>query len=300
MLPKSSLPLNASLCAWIALALGTDAALAQQLPLVTGTPRSFCQFDTTAFRDTADYTLFLTVPRSVRGSSRRAESYVPYINPIASTFEQPPQLALAYWPATGPDSGASSKSVSDCPRDEPWCDIGILDAEVQFRLKKGRLEALEWWIPPDSPQAVRALEEAIHRADSLRLFPERTRIRGLPSGTVRLGLRLERNQSLKGGVPIGRVRMPFIRITAPVDIIHQVPPLFPPEMVGTDAIVPLSYVVGEDGRPIQTSIRVLDRVHPAFVHAAKRTIVASLFRPAKAGTCSVSQQVHQRVVFHGR
>jgi hypothetical protein len=289
-----------SLCVAWTVGLGAMPVFAQELPLRIGTPGSPCQFDTTVSRDTADYTLFLTVPRSVPGSSKRSESYMPYLNPIASEFDPPPKLTIPYWPSTDSDSSGSQDMVSACPRDEPLCDVGILDGEVEFRLKDGRLTVLEWWVQPESPQAVRALEEAIRRADSLKLFPQRTRIRGLPSGTVRLGLRLHRKPLAVAGVPIGRVRMLSLRITEPVEIIHQVPPLFPSEMPSANVLVPLAYVVGEDGRVIEESIRVLDRVHPIFVRAAKRSIVATQFRPARAGTCPVSSQVHQRVVFRSR
>jgi hypothetical protein len=292
--------LRISAClAWCTFAAGLAGA--QQFPARGGVLAPTCQFDTSAFRDTTDYSLFLTVPRSVPGAAKRHQSYAPYISAIASTFEQPPRLSLTYWPGTdASDIDEANEAVPVCSTDERWCNPGILDGEVQFRFENGRVGTLEWRLSPDSPEAGRALEQAIRRADSLNLFPGDPRIRGLPRGTVRLGFRLARELPLKGGLPLSRIRLPYIRATAPVAIIFQPEPQFPSAMAGANVTVSFTYIVAEDGRVIDETIRTLDEGHPAFVRAAKHAIRISHFRPAQAGSCPVKMLVQQRVVFRSR
>ena len=272
-------------------------ASGQELPVLTRAASS-CQFDSTAIRDTIDFTLFLTSPRSVAKARSRREQYTPYINAIASTFEQPPRLSISYWPGRWADDQIDSKrSVGDC---DAWCSAGPLEGEIEFRLHKGRMTAVSWWLAPDSPEVMRALERAIRQADSLRLFPASHKLAGLPEGTVRLGLRLARWPPMLGGVPIGRVRLPHVLITRNVEIIFQPTPEFPGSAVeyGLGGPVSLQYIVGEDGLVPEESIRVLSAEQPVFIRPAVRAILGSHFRPAEAGGCHVKILVHQRVVFH--
>lgn len=275
---------------------------AQELPLIPGTPPSRCQFDTAAFRDTSDYMLFLTPPLSLAGASKRRDSYTPYLSAIASTFEQPRRLSFTYWPGTRADTEEPT-AVPRCIGDERGCTAGILDGEVQFRLKEGRVQVLQWVVPPDSPEAVQALEQAIHRADTLQLFPSSAKIKGLPPGIVRMGIRLSRDLPSPGSVAVSRIRLPFIRATTPVAILHQESPPHPAALPDANVIVSLRYIVTEDGYVQHESIRVGDearQAHPVFVRAAMRAISLSQFRPARAGSCPIRLMVDQRVVFRSR
>src|SRR4051794_27257950 len=98
------LVLTASLC--LVPAVFTRA---QDLPLRVGPRPSDCRFDTGGGSDSLDFTLFLTPPRSVSKSARRPEQYTPYINAIASTFEQPRRLILPYWPWKGKEEAEPKK-----------------------------------------------------------------------------------------------------------------------------------------------------------------------------------------------
>jgi hypothetical protein len=272
---------------------------AQEIPLRSDLASS-CRFDSTSIRDTIDFTLFLTPPRSVAKARARREQYAPYINAIASTFTQPPRLSISYWPGEWADKQiGSSSSVGDC---DAWCTAGPLEGEVQFRFNKGRPIAVSWWLVPDSPEVMRALEHAIRQADSLSLFPSRHKLAGLPQGTVRLAMRLARWPPVVGGVPLGHVRLPHVRITRPVGIIFQPTPHFPNAAAeyGLSGVISLQYIVGENGRVAEESIRVLDAEEPALIQSAVRAIAGSQFRPAEAGGCPVRQLVQQRVAFRQR
>lgn len=70
-------------------------ASAQELPILNREAPA-CRFDSTVIRDTIDFTLFLSPPRSVAKARSRREEYSPHINALASTFEQPPRLSISY------------------------------------------------------------------------------------------------------------------------------------------------------------------------------------------------------------
>ncbi len=268
---------------------------AQELPL-REVEVSSCKFDSTAVQDTVDLTLFLTPPLSVTNSPARREQYTPYINAVASTFEQPAPFSISYWPGGWAEQIENKPSPGDC---DAWCSAGPLEGEIQFQLELGRVTKISWWLLPDSPEVMRALEKAVRQADSLHLFPKNGRLAGLPRGTVRLALRLARWPPMAGGVPIGKVRLPLVRQNRPVEIVYQPVPHFPAAAgdYGLSGIVSLQYIVGEDGVVSEESIRVLRAEEPAFIRPAVRAILGSRFRPAQAGGCPVRHLVQQRVVF---
>ncbi len=280
----------------VVVALGlSPAASAQQLPILPRAPLS-CRFDLTAVQDTIDFTLFLTPPRTIPQAGRQRDQYTPYVQAIASTFVQPQRLTVSYWPGTwAEDQIGKQSSVGDC---DTWCLVGPMEGEVEFKLGKDSV-TVAWPVVPDSREVIRAMELAIREADSLTLFPPAPKFNGLPSGTVRLAVRLARWLPAIGGVPIGRVRLPHVRQTRVVEVLHQPYPHFPGSAVelGLSGPVSLQYVVGEDGLVPEETIRVLEAAHPAFINPAVQAILGSRFRAAEAGGCPIRQMVQQRVVF---
>lgn len=269
---------------------------AQELPVLPRAPLS-CRFDSTAVRDSIDFTLFLTPPPSVPKARKERERYAPYIQAIASTFVQPHRLAISYWPGSWADEKIERKSsVGDC---DGWCQVGPMEGEVEFRLADGSLPAVSWPLEPDSREVMGAMERAIHEADSLHLLPQGPRFAGLRPGTVRLAVRLARWPPAIGGVPVGRVRLPHVRRTRNVEVLYQPYPHFPGTAAEFESYGPVSlqYIVGEDGLVPEETIRVLEAAHPTLVPPSVRAILGSRFRPAEAGGCPIRQMVHQRVVF---
>ena len=267
----------------VALAL-SPAARAQELPILAR-PQLSCRFDLTAARDTIDFTLFLTPPRTIPQAGRQRDQYTPYLQAIASTFVQPQRLTVSYWPGTWAEDQIERKSpVGNC---DAWCLVGPMEGEIQFNLENDSVTAVSWPVVPDSREVMRAVELAIREADSLTLFPHAPKFAGLPSGTVRLAVRLSRWAPAIGSVPIGRVRLPHVRQTKVVEVLYQPHPHFPNSAVefGLSGPVSLQYVVGEDGLVPEETIRVLEAAHPAFINPAVRAILGSRFRPAEAGGC---------------
>ncbi len=270
------------------LLLTSRAATGQTLPLITSGTMPECRFDSTVIQDTLDFTLFLTPPRSVPKARNEREHYTPYINAIASTFQQPRRVSVWFFP------GGKFTGNMDA-----WSTVGPLEGEVEFRIRDGRVEEVSWWLVPDSREVMRSIEHAIYTADSLRLFPPARKLGGLPKATVRLALRLARWPPAIGGAAIGRIRLPVIDDTEPVEIIHQPRPHYPalPPELRAEGAVSLQFVVGENGLVPEETIRVLEAENHVFIASAVEAIARSRFRPATAGGCPIRQAVLQRVVF---
>ena len=250
-------------------------------------------------RDTGQYTLFLGPPFSVPEASKRPGSYAPHILAIASTFEMLRHLSLGSWPGTSIDQADADDS---CDADR-WCDVGPWEGEIEFQVtNERRIKELKWRLRPDSPEAISALEKAIRQADSLGLVPPKGSAVGLPAGTVRLGFGLSDRQLPKGTVAIGKVRLPYIRVTQPVRILHQPTPMFPAEAarLGATGAVRMQFIVSEDGRVLQESVRVMQADYAEFIDPSVKAILASRFEPARAGGCPVKLLVQQRVWFRQR
>lgn len=82
-------------------ALLPAGATAQELPIVTrGAPA--CRFDSTTIRDSIDFTLFLSPPRSIPKVRKQPEQYT-------STFQQPRRLSISYWPGSWADDQIKRK-----------------------------------------------------------------------------------------------------------------------------------------------------------------------------------------------
>jgi hypothetical protein len=269
---------------------------AQDLPLVMPGTTPKCQFEPGSIRDTIEFRLFLTPPRSVAKAGSQRDAYTPYIMAIASTFQQPKYMSVSFYPAGSDADENGADAIGDC---DAWCEFGPLEGEVQFRLRNGRVSDISWWLVPDSPEIMRAIEQAIRAGDSLRLFPEAPKLKGLPTGTVRLAMRLARWPPAIGGTPIAHVPLPLIKGVTPVEVIFQPVPHYPsiPAEFVPGGAVELQYVVAEDGLVPEGTVRVLKAEHQIFIRPAVQAILRSRFRPATAGGCPVRQMVHQRVVY---
>ncbi len=88
-------------------------------------------------------------------------------------------------------------------------------------------------------------------------------------------------------------------VDEPVEIMHQPTPRFPPALAGAGigGRVELEYVVDTAGRAEPGSLRTLASAHPAFEEAARASVLAARYRPARAGGRVVRQLVRQTLSF---
>jgi protein TonB len=85
----------------------------------------------------------------------------------------------------------------------------------------------------------------------------------------------------------------------PAMVLSQPLPQYPTslEAVGLEGRVMVEFVVDTNGRVEPASFRVIESTHTAFEAAARRAILASLFRPARIGKVPVRQLSRQSVRF---
>jgi hypothetical protein len=251
---------------------------------------STCSFDTAAVRDTILYTLFLAARNPADSTQFEA-----VLRGIAASFVAPSRVSVPLWPGTHfPDDSGNRAQTSRAN------GAGPFTGELRIDFARGKVERARWQPAPGSPELQAAVLEAVQRADSEAssgLLPaaggRRTR--------ARLTLRTATRRELVRGVPILRLRMPFIRIEQPVAILHIPTPALPANSqergLGSRAHVDLQYVVTEDGRASRTSIKVLQADDSAFAASAREAILAGLFQPARTRGCPVQMLVQQRVSY---
>lgn len=82
-------------------------------------------------------------------------------------------------------------------------------------------------------------------------------------------------------------------------VLSQPTPAYPASLqsVGVEGRVVMEFVIDTSGRVAPKSFRVIESTHPAFESAARKTILASLFRPARIGHVLVRQHTRQAARF---
>lgn len=87
----------------------------------------------------------------------------------------------------------------------------------------------------------------------------------------------------------------------PAVAVSQPLPRYPAELehAGVHGFVELEYVIDETGHVERESVRVVLASHAGFVEAARASILAGVYRPARYRGSVVRQLVSQKVVFGG-
>jgi protein TonB len=105
------------------------------------------------------------------------------------------------------------------------------------------------------------------------------------------------------GLTAGRLAGPELLTAAgvdePVEILHQPAPVYPPTLAHARVAgrVEFQYVVDTTGRAEAGSLRALMSTHAAFEAAARGSVLASRYRPARLRGRAVRQLVRQTLTF---
>jgi len=136
--------------------------------------------------------------------------------------------------------------------------------------------------PPMLPATVPSVADLLHGA-SLQA--------GAISGLSGLGLH--------GAAPATAELLTAASVDDPVAVVEQPAPQYPPalEQAGITGRVVLEYLVDTTGRAEPGSLRTLVATYPAFEAAARATVLASRYRPARLGGRVVRQLVRQTLRF---
>jgi TonB family protein len=282
----------------LAMIVSASPVAGQAVPIRGDRVTGACKLDPSARPDTSNFTLHLAPPRIAQGGADLSSSYAPFLYAVASAFKPPTGITMDTWPGTSYISGDEEPDAGE----GLYCGVGPMTGQVQFRLKKGRVRDLAWELLPDSREVTRAVQDAIHRADSMLDFVGLRTPPGQPGGLVRLTVTMTAGKAPDGAIPVLRIRMPYVAVDSPVEVIEMAKPSYPAvaarRRIEGDVIV--QYVVDEDGRVRRESIRVVEANYQDFAEAAADAIVASRYRPARLGDCSVKLLVQQRIRFKMR
>jgi periplasmic protein TonB len=192
-------------------------------------------------------------------------------HPVAATHTRPPEpgiLFVAPQPSHGPSPAATPELPPSLTRPAPpsWPpDIEAPDLRA-----------------PELPAGVPTVADLLNGAG-----PQA----GPATGTSAL--------SMTGAAPTAAEPLTAAAVDDPVEVIEQPVPRYPSALAqgGISGRVELEYVVDTAGRAEAGSLRTLRSTHPAFEAAARASVLATRYRPARVRGRPVRQLVRQSLSF---
>ncbi|HEV2672807.1 MAG TPA: TonB family protein [Gemmatimonadales bacterium] len=256
--------------------------------------RAACEFDTAAHIrwDSIDIGLAAGWDRS--GKKHSPDDYLAAAQVIRAHFRAPERVRLPLW------ARVTAKSDT-LPDESEWIGHG-LDTEVQFWLSdSGRLSTERIELDGASPELVMSLVAAIRRADSAGEFlPPSPAVRRA-RGAIQLRL-VDAPHTIPPSVTLLRIRIPVLVIDSAPSFLWMPPVEYPQAarrvQLGDRVMVEL--VVGANGRPDTTTIKVLYAAYRDFAVEAVRGVKEAHFRPARVAGCPVPVVVRMPIDFHIR
>ncbi|HWC74978.1 MAG TPA: TonB family protein [Gemmatimonadales bacterium] len=250
-----------------------------------------CEFDTAAhiLWDSVDIGLAAGWDRS--GQKKTPDDYLAAARAIQLHYRPPEHIRLPLW--------ARIRSRGDTfPDQSEWIGHG-LDTPIQFWLSdSGRLVTGHIEMTGSSPDLLESLVGAIVRADSAGDFlPPSASVRHA-KGAIQLRL-VDAPHTIPPSVTLLRIRIPMLVIDSEPSFLWMPPVEYPPEArrVQMADRVLVELVVGADGRPDTTTIKVLQAAYREFAVEALRGVKEAHFRPARVAGCPVPVVVRMPVDF---
>jgi hypothetical protein len=234
--------------------------------------------------DTLRLVLSLAGVAAVPGNRKNAALADLEAQAVAEAFQPPSTFR---WPANW---------ISTAPARRPGDSVaagglrGLLSLRVD---RRGRLIDAAFPQPTDVGELNASLLAAARRADSAGALAPTLGHDSIASVLIRLDADTVPGS---GAVPLTRLKLPYSRITTGASVSWQAPIWIPKSIDrSTDAIIELQYVIGEDGRVIPASLRLLRSKPTELGPPVAGAILMTEFHPARSGACPVKQLVHQRI-----
>jgi Gram-negative bacterial TonB protein C-terminal len=254
--------------------------------------RTACIFDTAAHIRWDSIDIGLAAGWDRTGKKKTPDDFLAAAQVIQAHFRPPAHLRLPLW------ARVTEKSDT-LPDESEWIGHG-LDTDVQFWLSdSGRLANERIELDGASPELVMSLVGAIRRADSAGEFlPPSPAVRRT-QGAIQLRL-VDAPHTVPPSVTLLRIRIPVLVIDSGPSFLWMPPVVYPDEMrrvqLGDRVLVEL--VVGANGRPDTTTIKVLYAAYREFAVEAVRGVKEAHFRPGRVAGCPVPVVVRMPVDFH--
>lgn len=253
--------------------------------------RVACEFDTSAHVRWDSIDIGLAAGWDRTGKKKTPDDFLAAAQVIQAHFRPPEHLRLPLW------ARVTEKSDT-LPDESEWIGHG-LDTDVQFWLSdSGRLANERIELDGTSPELVMSLVAAIRRADSAGEFlPPSPAVRHA-QGAIQLRL-VDVPHTIPPSVTLLRIRIPVLIIDSAAAFLWMPPVEYPQTgrrvQIGERVLVQL--VVGANGRPDTTTIKVLYASYKEFAVEAMRGVKEAHFRPARVAGCPVPVVVRMPIDF---
>ena len=204
---------------------------------------------------------------------------------IQPNFVPPPTIGMLAYPGTVP-----APRIKSIPMTQSL--LGVLHLRVP---RNGVPRELSWEVitydPSTEAEIVRLLTDASATTDLQAIGA------AVDSGEVRLHLVWLPDSS--NIVSLLRMRVTEILIEEPVKYLDGPLPSYPVTLraQGIEGRVVMRYVVGENGKPVAGTIRVIAASRQEFINAAIDAVSKSRFQPARTAGCSVPTLLEHVVRF---
>ncbi|MEO8449931.1 MAG: energy transducer TonB [Gemmatimonadota bacterium] len=269
--------------AWLAgvRPLAAQADSAGKSPLAAA-----CQGDRRLKPDTAGITLYLEAYHRFRDSERRADHHVELLhaNAIASAFERPAAVTLTQPLAWNPKAARPGGVAPTYP--------SLSLEAILIKDTTGRLLEVQFREATSSAELNQAFLSAVYRADSIGLYNSIPKLSAAGTDSIRVAMNGSATPP-DSAIPLFRLRVAYFQIDQPATPKTQPAPETP--VANKQDEVSLRYVIGSDGRAIQSTIRLVDGRYREFAEEAARVVLGSEFTPATSKGCAVPQWVHQQI-----
>ena len=243
-----------------------------------------CASPDPSFVDTLRLVLSLAGVAAVPGSRKNAALADLEAQAVAEAFQPPSTFRWpAKWISTAPARRLGDSVAAGGLR-------GMLSLRVD---RRGRLIDAAFPQPTDIAELNASLLAAAQRADSVGGLAPTLGHDSIASVLIRVDAdTVPESQA----VPLMRLKLPYSRITTGASVSRPAPIWIPRSIDrSTDAIIDLQYVIGEDGRVIPGSLRLLRSKPTELGPPVAGAILMTEFHPARSGACPVKVLVQQRI-----
>ena len=271
--------------AWLCAAAGPLAAQAAD-SAVKSQLSAACRGDRQLRPDTAGVTLYLEAYHRFRDPERNADHHVELLhaNAIASVFEKPAAVTLTQPLAWNPKAARPGGLAPTYP--------SLSLEAILIKDTAGRLLDVQFREASSSAELNRAFLAAAFRADSLGFYGSIPKLGAAGTDTIRVAMNGSASPP-DSSIPLFRLRVAYFLMDHSATPKTQPAPVTP--VPDKHDEVSLRYVIGSDGRAIQSTIRLVDGRYREFAEEAARVVLGSEFVPATSQGCAVPQWVHQQI-----
>ena len=256
---------------------------------------SSCSFDTAAHLRVDTVLIALAAGSRIGNKPELRNDYLAAAQAIREHYRAPERIWVPLWARLVGDTGLLGRDRTD---DAPHG----FDGEVRFRLDStGRLATDSIAVETLNDDLAASVAAAIRRADSAAVFAPPSKKLLKDRGIIRLHF-VSPRRSTDRAATLLRVIVPTVRLDKPPSMESR-PPIRYPDNLRAARItgrVLLQFVIGSDGRPVQSTLSILRGEYREFIIAAVDIVPGMRFKPGRIADCDLPVLVRLPVEFNIR